>query len=128
MSTLGDPLSDAALTCGYRTPEMDLILNMRSAWTSSLIPSADQLAQRYSEVSGRRLSHWPFYMALAYFKIAIIAAGIDVRRIDRVGDDQHNRLTATTFASRRRVPSTRRADGDFASARRRGRAAIPSRC
>ena len=92
MSTLGDPLSDAALMCAYRNPEMDLILNMKSAWTSPLIPSADEMAERYSTVSGRPLVHWPFYMALAYFKIAIIAAGIDFRRRMAGGDDSSDRV------------------------------------
>jgi aminoglycoside phosphotransferase (APT) family kinase protein len=95
MSTLGDPLSDAALMCVYRDPAMDMIINMRAAWTSPLLPSADALAQRYSESSEQPLAHWDFYMALAYFKLAIIAAGIDFRRrssgapddaSDRVGE------------------------------------------
>ena len=29
--------------------------------------------------SGQELQNWDFYMALAYFKLAIIAAGIDFR-------------------------------------------------
>jgi aminoglycoside phosphotransferase (APT) family kinase protein len=94
MSTLGDPLSDAALMCVYRDPAMDLIVDLQAAWTSPLIPSADDLAHRYSVASGRPLAHWPFYMSLAYFKLAIIAAGIDFRRrssgshasSDRVGE------------------------------------------
>ena len=80
MSTLGDPLSDAALMCVYRDPSMDLIINMPAAWTSALLPTADEMAHRYSEMSGQQLAHWPFYMSLAYFKLAIIAAGIDFRR------------------------------------------------
>ncbi|HUO37522.1 MAG TPA: phosphotransferase family protein, partial [Mycobacterium sp.] len=80
LSTLGDPLSDTALMCVYRDPSMDLIIDMPAAWTSPLLPTADELAHRYSELSGgQELSHWPFYMALAYFKRAIIAAGIDFR-------------------------------------------------
>jgi aminoglycoside phosphotransferase (APT) family kinase protein len=94
LSTLGDPVSDAALMCAYRNPAMDLILNLQSAWTSPLIPSPDALAHRYSMISDRPLAHWPFHMSLAYFKIAIIAAGIDFRRrmsgrdggADRVGE------------------------------------------
>jgi aminoglycoside phosphotransferase (APT) family kinase protein len=95
MSTLGDPLSDAALMCVYRDPAMDLIVDMKAAWTSPLLPSADELAHRYSTLSGLPLAHWPFYMSLAYFKLAIIAAGIDFRRrmaggatdsSDRVGE------------------------------------------
>ena len=80
LSTLGDPLSDAALMCVYRDPALDLIVNEQTAWTSPLLPTADGLADRYSLVSGWPLAHWEFYMALAYFKLAIIAAGIDFRR------------------------------------------------
>jgi aminoglycoside phosphotransferase (APT) family kinase protein len=95
MSTLGDPLSDAALMCVYRDPAMDLIVDMKAAWTSPLLPSADELAHRYSTLSGLPLAHWSFYMSLAYFKLAIIAAGIDFRHrmsggetdsSDRVGE------------------------------------------
>ena len=47
MSTLGDPLSDAALMCVYRSPMFDLV-HVNAAWSSPLMPSADELAQRYS--------------------------------------------------------------------------------
>jgi aminoglycoside phosphotransferase (APT) family kinase protein len=80
LSTLGDPISDAALMCVYRDPALDLILSAQAAWTSPLLPTADELADRYSLLSGLSLGHWEFYMALAYFKLAIIAAGIDFRR------------------------------------------------
>jgi aminoglycoside phosphotransferase (APT) family kinase protein len=92
LSTLGDPVSDAALMCAYRNPAMDLILNLQSAWTSPLIPPPDELAHRYSAISGRPLANWPFYMSLAYFKIAIIAAGIDFRRRMAGGDDGSDRV------------------------------------
>src|SRR5271166_6395156 len=80
LSTLGDPISDAALMCVYRDPSLDLIINTHAAWTSPQLPVADELAHRYSLISGQPLAHWNFYMALAYFKLAIIAAGIDFRR------------------------------------------------
>jgi aminoglycoside phosphotransferase (APT) family kinase protein len=79
LSTLGDPLSDAALMCVYRDPNFDDVLGLRAAWTSELLPPADDLAQRYAVASGQELQNWDFYMALAYFKLAIIAAGIDFR-------------------------------------------------
>jgi aminoglycoside phosphotransferase (APT) family kinase protein len=78
MSTLGDPLSDAALMCVYRHPMFDMV-HANAAWSSPLIPSADELAHRYSVAAGQPLAHWDFYMALAYFKLAIIAAGIHFR-------------------------------------------------
>lgn len=57
-----------------------MIVNAQAAWTSPLLPTADELADRYSLAAGLPLAHWEFYMALAYFKLAIIAAGIDFRR------------------------------------------------
>ncbi|RAV07842.1 phosphotransferase family protein [Mycolicibacterium sp. GF69] len=78
MSTLGDPVSDAALMCVYRHPMFNLV-HAEAAWASPLIPTADELAQRYSVAAGHPLDHWDFYMALAYFKLAIIAAGIAYR-------------------------------------------------
>jgi aminoglycoside phosphotransferase (APT) family kinase protein len=78
MSTLGDPLSDAALMCVYRHPMFDMV-HANAAWSSPLIPSADELAHRYSLAADQPLAHWDFYMALAYFKLAIIAAGIHFR-------------------------------------------------
>jgi aminoglycoside phosphotransferase (APT) family kinase protein len=82
MSTLGDPLSDAALMCVYRHPMFNLI-HASSAWASPLIPHPDELAHRYSLAAGQSLDNWEFYMALGYFKVAIIAAGIAFRA--RVG-------------------------------------------
>ena len=78
MSTLGDPLSDAALMCVYRHPLFNVI-HASSAWASPLIPEADDLANRYSLAADQPLDNWDFYMALGYFKVAIIAAGIAFR-------------------------------------------------
>lgn len=78
MSTLGDPLSDAALMCVYRHPTFHLV-HADAAWASELIPPADALAEKYSRAAGQNLDHWDFYMALAYFKLAIIGAGIAYR-------------------------------------------------
>jgi aminoglycoside phosphotransferase (APT) family kinase protein len=78
MSTLGDPLSDAALMCVYRHPTFNIVHD-DAAWASSLMPSVDDLAQRYALATGRPLTHWDFHMALGYFKVAIIAAGIAFR-------------------------------------------------
>lgn len=50
LSTLGDPLSDAALMCVYRDPALDLIVHAQAAWTSPLLPAADELADRHSEI------------------------------------------------------------------------------
>ena len=78
MSTLGDPLSDAALMCVYRHPMFNII-HAASAWASPLMPEVDELANRYSQAAGQSLDNWDFYMALGYFKVSIIAAGIAFR-------------------------------------------------
>ena len=80
--------------CVYRDPMFDLILDVKAAWTSALLPSADELAHRCSVASEQPRAHWDFYMSLAYFKAAIIAAGIDFRSrmggsddtVDHVGE------------------------------------------
>jgi aminoglycoside phosphotransferase (APT) family kinase protein len=78
MSTLGDPISDAALMCVYRHPLFNVI-HASSAWASPLMPEADDLANRYSVAAEQSLDNWDFYLALGYFKVAIIAAGIAFR-------------------------------------------------
>ena len=87
MSTLGDPLSDAALMCVYRHPTFRLV-HSDAAWAADQIPPADALAEKYATAAGGSLDNWDFYMALAYFKLAIIGAGIAYRaRESGVTDD-----------------------------------------
>ena len=79
LSTIGDPLTDVALMCVYRSAALDVILGTRAAWTSPRLPSPDTLAQHYALASGTDLNHWSFYIALAHFKLAVIAEGIAFR-------------------------------------------------
>lgn len=79
MSTIGDPLTDVALMCVYRSPEFDHVFGHPAAWTSDRLPSADALAEEYARLSGRDLSDWNFYLALANFKVGVIAEGITHR-------------------------------------------------
>jgi aminoglycoside phosphotransferase (APT) family kinase protein len=83
LSTLGDPVADVAMMCAYRDPVFDLIIGEPSAWTSPRIPGAASLAQAYAAAGGVSLRDWDFHLALAYFKIVVIAAGIAHRA--RVG-------------------------------------------
>ncbi len=76
LSTLGDPLTDVALMCVYRSPAFDLVLGSPAAWTSDRLPSPDALAHRYAVMSGRDVGNWDFYVALANFKLGVIAEGI----------------------------------------------------
>jgi len=81
MSTLGDPLTDVALMCIYRQPIFDAVLGVGAAWTSDRYPSAEELAEMYSQKSGNELPHWNFYLALANFKLGVIGEGITYRAL-----------------------------------------------
>lgn len=80
LSTIGDPVADVAMMCAYRDPAFDLIVGEPSAWTSHRLPDVAALASAYEAAGGAPLGHWEFHLALAYFKIAVIAAGIDHRQ------------------------------------------------
>ncbi len=79
LSTIGDPVADVAMMCAYRHPAFDLIVGAPSAWTSTRLPDPVSLAAAYESAGGVRLVAWDFHLALAYFKIAVIAVGIDHR-------------------------------------------------
>ncbi|HEV7196386.1 MAG TPA: phosphotransferase family protein [Pedococcus sp.] len=79
LSTIGDPVADVALMCVYRHPALDLVLGAPSAWTSDRLPAPDELAAKYEAAGGVELAAWEFHLALGYFKLAVIAAGIDHR-------------------------------------------------
>lgn len=79
LSTIGDPVADVAMMCVYRHPALDLVLGEPSAWTSDRLPNADALAAAYCSAGGVELVDWDAHLALGYFKLAVIAAGIDHR-------------------------------------------------
>lgn len=79
LSTLGDPVADVATMCAYRHQAFDLVLGIRAAWTSPRLASADDLRHRYSLRTGADLPSYDFYLALAFYKLAVIAQGIAFR-------------------------------------------------
>lgn len=79
MATLGDPLADLGLTLVYGDPAFAPVLGGGAASTSERMPGRDALAESYARASGRDLGDLGFYLALGYFKIAVIAEGIHAR-------------------------------------------------
>jgi aminoglycoside phosphotransferase (APT) family kinase protein len=79
MATLGDPLADFGLHLVYGDPAFEPVLGGSAASTSPRLPTREDLAQHYAARTGRDLSGLAFYLALGYFKIAIIAEGIHAR-------------------------------------------------
>jgi aminoglycoside phosphotransferase (APT) family kinase protein len=76
LSTLGDPVADVAMMCAYRLPAFDHVIGERAAWTSPELPAVVELAAAYEAAGGAPLTNFDFHLGLAYFKIAVIAAGI----------------------------------------------------
>ncbi|MYQ30620.1 phosphotransferase family protein [Streptomyces sp. SID4956] len=81
MAALGDPLADLGLHLVYGDPAFEPVLGGSAASVSDRLPSATALAERYASVSGRDLDRLDFYLALGYFKIAVIAEGIHARHL-----------------------------------------------
>lgn len=79
LCTIGDPVADVANMCVYRDPVFDLIIGAPGAWTSERIPSGEALAAAYEQAGGVELIDFDLHLALARFKLAVIAAGIDHR-------------------------------------------------
>ncbi|MGW0580493.1 phosphotransferase [Streptomyces sp. NPDC002920] len=83
LSTLGDPLGDLGTFLAYRDPAVDALLDSPAA-TDPGFPDQMELADQYELLSGRDISLLPFYQALAYFKIAVIAEGVYSRHLQGV--------------------------------------------
>jgi aminoglycoside phosphotransferase (APT) family kinase protein len=89
MATLGDPLADLGLLQVYWDDATESVLGVRHAPSANPgFGTADELAARYAERTGRRLDNLGFYRALGYFKLAVIAEGIHQRYLagKTVGD------------------------------------------
>ena len=79
MATLGDPLADVGLLTVYHrlAAVSDGVMPAMSPDNGFL--SAEQMAARYAEGAGRDLSQLDWYIALGYYKLAVISEGIHYR-------------------------------------------------
>jgi aminoglycoside phosphotransferase (APT) family kinase protein len=80
LCTLGDPLADVGLLMVYwpEAGEDDISLGQPATMAPGF-PKRDELKARYSERSGRDLSQLDFFVALGYWKLAIILEGVYAR-------------------------------------------------
>ena len=101
LATVGDVLTDVALMCVYRQPQLDPILGLDAAWASDRLPDADAIAEAYARRRGVNLDHWPFYLALANFKLAVIAQGIKYRAADAASAEAEKAVPALLAAGLR---------------------------
>jgi aminoglycoside phosphotransferase (APT) family kinase protein len=77
LCTLGDPLADVGMLIVYWGEDGDRIVPLIDPPTGAAgFPSRDEIRDLYGERSGRDLSEIDFYVALGYWKLAIILEGV----------------------------------------------------
>ncbi|MBS2970092.1 phosphotransferase family protein [Metabacillus sp. KIGAM252] len=84
MATIGDPLADLGAAMSYWVEEDDpdslkFGFGKPSITVHPAFYSRQQFAERYAEKSGRNLEEFPYYLAFAYFKLAVICQQIYYR-------------------------------------------------
>ncbi|MBV9170668.1 MAG: phosphotransferase family protein [Chloroflexi bacterium] len=81
MATVGDPLSDVASLLVYWTEpgEAEMMGGLRSVTAEAGFPRRSEIAGMYARFSGRDLSDLDFYVAFAYFRLAVICQQIYFR-------------------------------------------------
>ena len=80
LCTLGDPRADLGLLMVYwAEPDEDRISLFRPATSEPGFPLREELVARYGERSGRDLAGIDYFIALGYWKLAIILEGVLAR-------------------------------------------------
>src|SRR3954462_4564745 len=80
LCTLGDPLADVGMLLVYWSEESDSFMPLYAPATIAPgFPKRDDVRERYAEKSGRDLSQIDFFMALGFWKLAIILEGVYAR-------------------------------------------------
>lgn len=80
LCTLGDPLADVGLLMVYWPDRGEETIALgQPANLAPGFPSREELRARYEERSGRDLSQLDFFIALGYWKLAIILEGVYAR-------------------------------------------------
>ena len=80
LCTLGDPLADIGLLMVYWSQAGDELMPLFDPPTTAPgFPGREAIARRYGQRSGRDLSQLDFYVALGYWKLAVILQGIVAR-------------------------------------------------
>jgi aminoglycoside phosphotransferase (APT) family kinase protein len=80
LCTLGDPLADVGMLLVYWSEEGDDFMPLFAPATIAPgFPTRDEVRARYAECSGRDLGQIDFFLALGYWKLAIILEGVYAR-------------------------------------------------
>ncbi|MBA3865765.1 MAG: phosphotransferase family protein [Solirubrobacterales bacterium] len=80
LCTLGDPLADVGTLMAYWPERGEGAIALGApANLAPGFPTRDELTARYAEASGRDISELDFFLALGYWKLAIILEGVYAR-------------------------------------------------
>jgi aminoglycoside phosphotransferase (APT) family kinase protein len=88
LCTLGDPLADLGLLAVY-SPDRhhdNPLADMGVASLAAGFPTRDELLERYARRSGRDITNIDHFIALGYWKLAIIVQGVYARTLAARGD------------------------------------------
>jgi aminoglycoside phosphotransferase (APT) family kinase protein len=97
MATIGDPLLDLGLALafwGNERPERPGFPQVQAVSRVAGAPSREELARRYAEQSGRSVEHLPYYLALAFWKLAAIVEGAYAQYLAGKQDTEYARSLA----------------------------------
>jgi aminoglycoside phosphotransferase (APT) family kinase protein len=81
MATIGDPLADVGLLVVYHSLAEQSDLTMPRMRPADGFLSADEMVARYTAAAKRDPGRLPWYVALGFFKLAVIAEGIAARHL-----------------------------------------------
>ncbi len=101
MATVGDPLSDVASLLVYWTEPGDeaLLGGLTSVTSEPTFPRRHEVLELYARLSGRDLSGLDWYLAFAYFKLAVICQQIFYRwKVGQTRDERFAGHEATACA------------------------------
>ena len=100
LSTLGHPLADLAYFCMcLRMPHHEQIRGLAGVERSTLgiPPEADMIGQYCALRDIPPISHWPFYLAFSFFRLAAICQGVLKRALGgNASNEQAHQVGALT--------------------------------
>jgi len=112
LCTLGDPLADVGTLMAYWPERGEGTIALgQPANLAPGFPTRAELAARYAERSGRDISELDFYLALGYWKLAIILEGVYARYAAGAYGDIHEEVHAFPHVVERLAEAAEQAEG-----------------
>ena len=93
MATVGDPLLDLGLALafwGRRDVEPCAMPRIEAVSRLEGSPERDELVERYARATGRPVAHMPYYLCLAFWKLAAIVEGAYAQYVEGLVDNEYS--------------------------------------